>query len=209
MQRIHPDDWRAICEAQTIEQYAQALALGVSDTAAEQASDEFESSLQYGAVVYGKAPGFYFEAADLIGWDELTTALRDFVAENSFALVSTSALRDHLVEAAGDDGAEIAALWDRWFREARGDEDIEPAEAIGAFGDLGDLDLGGLDLGDLDLENLDLGDLDFEELLGEDFADLFGDDVDLNELSARNSTSTNCWKTSSTQPKANRRRLRR
>jgi hypothetical protein len=169
MQRIHPDNWRDICEAQTTDQYAQARSLGVNDTAAEQASDAFESSLQYGAIVYGKAPGFYFVAADLIGWDTMTDALKSFVTENSFALVSTSALRDHLVAAAGADGPAIAELWDRWFREAKGDEDIEPADLFG---------LGGLE----GLEGLE--DLDLEEFLGEgfDFESLFGENADLEEL---------------------------
>jgi len=170
MQRIHPDNWQSICEAQTTDQYAQARSLGVNDTAAEQASDAFESSLQYGAVVYGKAPGFYFAAAELIGWNELTEALKAFVTKNSFALVATDALRDHLVEAAGENGQAIGELWDRWFRQAKGDEDIEPADLLGAFGGADAAGLEGLD--------------DLAEIFGEgsDFAELFGEDANLDEL---------------------------
>ena len=184
---IHPDNWRDICEAQTIDQYAQARALGIGDTAAEQASDAFESSIQYGAIVYGKAPGFYLEAADLIGWNELVTALKTFVADNAFSLVSTDALRSHLITAAGDDGEAIGQLWDRWFRSARGDEDIEPSDLLDAFGGIEGLDglddlnldemLEGLDLENLDLDDL-LQDLDLDELLGEDstlFSELLED----------------------------------
>lgn len=160
MQTIHPDDWLAICDAQTVDQYAQARAFGVSDAPAEQATDQFDSALQYGAVVYGKAPGFYFEAAEVMGWEPLTAALRSFIEANSFDLVATSALRSHLIDAAGDNGDEIAELWDRWFREERGDDDIEAAELPG------------------------LGDLNFDELLGEDFNldELLGEDFDLDEL---------------------------
>ncbi len=171
MQRIHPDNWRDICEAQTIDQYAQARALGVPDAAAEQPSDQFESSLQYGAIIYGKAPGFYFAVADLIGWDALTESLKSFVDENSFALVSTNTLRSHLVDDAGEDGPAVVDLWDRWFRKARGDEGIEASDALAGLEALE-----GLDLDDLFGE-----DFDFEELLGEDFniEELFGEDAGL------------------------------
>lgn len=181
MIEIHPDNWRDICEAQTTGQFAQARSLGIADTAAEQPSDAFDSAIQYGAIVYGKAPGFYLQAADLIGWDQLVDALRSFIADNAFDLVSTDDLRSHLVEAAGDDGDAIGALWDRWFRQAKGDEDIETADL---FGDLGleGFDLEGLDLEGLEdlnieelfegIENLDLEDLDLDELLGEN-AELF------------------------------------
>jgi hypothetical protein len=152
MQRIHPDNWRDICDTQTTDQFAQARALGVDDAPADQASDEFDSALQYGAVVYGKAPGFYFEAAEVMGWDPLVDALASFVEANAFSLVGTDVLRNHLVEAAGDDGATIDALWERWFSEAKGDEDIEPADLFG-----------GIDLG---------GDLFGEN--GPSFEDLFG-----------------------------------
>jgi len=178
MQQIHPDNWRAICEAQTIEQYAMTRALGVADAPADQASDEFSNALQYGAVVYGKAPGFYLETADLIGWDSLTAALADFIEQNAFTLVSTDALRTHLVEAAGDDGEAVDALWQRWFQEARGDEDIEPVDLFDAmnFGDLfGE---------DGPFSDLESGELNLDELFGEDspFGDLESGDLDLEEL---------------------------
>jgi|GEM_PF-941332 len=197
MQDIHPEHWRDICESQTYDSYAQARSLmGVADAAADQPSDAFDSSVQYGAVVYGKAPGFYFEAADLLGGDVLNAALADFIAGNPFSLVSTDALRQHIIDAARDSagpdaGEQVGELWNRWFREARGDEDIEVPEGtgLGAFGDLGDLEgllSGGADLDDLfgDLLAQDgLGDLLGEDGLG-DLGDLLGEDGlgDLGDL---------------------------
>lgn len=151
MQRIHPDNWRDICEAQTIDTFGQYLGFGVTDAAADQPSDAFDSSLQYGAVVYGKAPGFYLEAGDLIGWDILIAALRDFVDANRFELVGTETLKTHLVDAAGDDGPEVDRLWDRWFSEARGAEDIESSSPFGSLGGLEGLE---------GLENFNPDDLD-------------------------------------------------
>ena len=181
MERIHPDNWRMICDAQTIDQYAQARSLGVPDTAAEQASDQFESSIQYGAVVYGKAPGFYYAAADLLGWDALVASLRSFVADNAFALVSTNTLRAHLIEDAGDQGEQIGELWDRWFREARGDEDIAASELPGGLQGLEGLE-------DLDLTELFGEDFDIESFFGDDFdlEGLFGEDFDLESLLGEN-----------------------
>lgn len=174
MERIHPDNWRDICDAQTTDQFAQARALGVDDAPADQASDEFDSALQYGAVVYGKAPGFYFEAAEIMGWDELVDALAGFVEANAFSLVGTDVLRDHLVEAAGDDGPAIDALWERWFSEARGDEDIEATDLFGGgLGGLGDLfgeDLFGEGGASLD-ELFGDGELDLDDFMGEFFGE--------------------------------------
>ena len=185
MQQIHPDDWRNICEAQTLEQYAQSRALGVADSVAEQPSDQFDSALQYGAVIYGKAPGFYFDTADLIGWEALIDALESFVAENAFDLVSTDTLRQHLIDSAGSNGDAVDALWTRWFRESNGDLDIEPADLFQSFGfdpelfNLGDV-LG--DDGELDLEDLaeNLGNSDLEDLLG-DLGGLGGPEDDRGE----------------------------
>ena len=53
-------DAAAVCDAHTTGQFEQLTALlGVQDTAADQPADEFDSSTQYGALVYGKAPIFY------------------------------------------------------------------------------------------------------------------------------------------------------
>lgn len=179
MVEIHPENWQEICNAQTIDQYAQARGLmGMNDAPAEQASDAFESSIQYGAIVYGKAPGFYFEAAEVMGWDALIDSLESFVAEHAFELVGTDVLRSHLVDSAGSDGEAIGALWDRWFRGVHGDEDIgvQDVSELGLPGGidldalegmpLDGLNLENLDLENLDLENLDLENLDLEELLG-------------------------------------------
>jgi len=157
-----PDNWEEICDSQTVDTYAQSRALGIEDAAADQASDSFESSIQYGAVVYGKAPGFYFEAADLLGWDVLEANLAEFIRTHPFELVATDVLRSHLVDTAGDQGDAIGALWDRWFSQAKGDEDI----------DITAVDLG---MGDIDLDEL-LGEGGLGDLLGEGgLGDLLGE----------------------------------
>jgi hypothetical protein len=189
MKERHPDNWRAICEAQTTEVYSQYRGLGVADAPADQASDAFDSSLQYGAIVYGKAPGFYLAAADLMGWDELVDALATFVESNDFDLVATGELREHLGEAfaaQGNDRQTMLDLWDRWFSGTFGDEDL------GVDAGLGGLDLGGLGLDDgvldgMDLEGMDLEGMDLEgmDLEGMDLEDLNFQDLGLGVLTEK------------------------
>ena len=173
MRARHPDTWQDICDAQTVDTYRQSRQLGVEDAPAAQPSDAFDSSLEYAASVYGKAPGFYFEVAELIGWDALTDALTGLIETYPFELIGTDVVRDHLVEAAGDQGPAVADAWDRWFLQANGDQDlgVDPSEGIGGLfgGDLGLDDL----TGGLDLDNL-FEDLDLESLI-EDLGEAFGE----------------------------------
>ncbi len=182
----YPDNWEQRCAGQTTANYAQSRALGVEDAPADQASDDFDNALQYGAVVYGKAPGFYLAAAELMGWDELVGALREFVAENNFDLVETGSLRSHLAEAAAAEGIEpevMEELWDRWFSGTFGDEDID-ISAAGGLGGLGDL--GGL--GEVSPEQIEESQRILEDILNEDgsiedlLGDLDPDDLNIDDL---------------------------
>ena len=94
--------------------------LGVEDTLANQPSDEFDSSTQYGAVVYGKAPGLYRELEARFGVEQVTTALAAVVEQHAFDQISDDDLHTTLGEHLGDPAA-VDALWTRWMEEAHGD----------------------------------------------------------------------------------------
>ena len=177
MQARHPETWQDICEAQTVDSYRQSRQLGVEDAPAAQPSDAFESSLQYAAVVYGKAPGFYLEVGELIGWQQLNDGLAQLIQEHPFELVGTEVVRQQLVESAGDQGPAVDDAWERWFLQANGDQDLDIDPEAGAGGLLGDLGLGDLGLddltGDLDLDSL-LDDLDFDQIF-EQLGEAFGE----------------------------------
>ncbi len=130
-----PQDGDDHCALHTGGQYQTLRGLGQADAPADQATDRFSSSLQYGAVVYGKAPGFYEELSDLAGEEALLGALRSYVEANAFAIATPDDLRTALRRTAPDRADEIDALWVRWLEQAHGDEDIGAGAPLGA--DLG------------------------------------------------------------------------
>lgn len=124
MRATRPADADAVCAAQTSETFLQYTALmGVHDALADRASDQFDSSLQYGAVVYGKAPGFYRALERSYGVAETQAALANVVADHAFGTVTTDELRAELGDHLGDP-AGVDAMWSRWMDEAHGEDDL-------------------------------------------------------------------------------------
>jgi peptidase M1-like protein len=118
------DEAADVCAVHTAGQYTQMRTLmGIEDGPADRPSEEFDSSMQYGAVVYGKAPGIYRELEERYGVEAATDALAGFVTEYAFDQVTPDELRAHLGEALGDP-AGVDALWIRWMEERHGDEDL-------------------------------------------------------------------------------------
>jgi hypothetical protein len=155
-------DADAVCQGNTAATYEQMRTFGEEDAPAAQPSEDFTSSLQYGGIVYGKAPGVYGALGARFGEDAVAQALAGVVSDHAFQQISV----DQLVATLGDrlgDPAQVDALWTRWIEQAHGDEDlgVDPSQ-LGGLGGLGDLgDLGDLD--DLGLSESDLAAL--EELL--------------------------------------------
>ncbi|MDQ3351211.1 MAG: hypothetical protein M3501_04530 [Actinomycetota bacterium] len=119
-----PEDGEEVCDAQTSATFGQMTSmLGVADAPADQRTDEFDTSLQYGAVVYGKAPNLYRALEEEYGTGDVTGALAEFVDAHAFEQVTTDDLRTSLGESLGDP-AGVDAMWQRWFEEVRGVEDL-------------------------------------------------------------------------------------
>ena len=117
-------DGEAVCDAQTSATFGQMTSmLGVADAVADQRTDEFDSSLQYGAVVYGKAPNLYRALEEEYGTGEVTEALAEFVDGHAFEQITADDLRTSLGESLGDP-AGVDAMWQRWFEEVNGAEDL-------------------------------------------------------------------------------------
>ncbi len=110
-----------VCRLQLESGFEQMRMLGVPDGPADRPSDEFESSLQYGGLVYGKAAMFYLELEDRFGVGRLTRALRTLVEEGAFRMLTGDDVREVLTAALGPD---VEPLWTRWMTEAHGDADL-------------------------------------------------------------------------------------
>lgn len=101
--------------------YALYRLMGGPDGPADRPTDAFGSSLEYGALVYGKAPYLYVDLEDRLGRDRLDGALRRAVAGNAWKTVDTAGWIAAL-EKGGATG--VGALADRWWRGVGGDEDL-------------------------------------------------------------------------------------
>jgi len=138
-ERAYPDDAGAACALNTDTQYQTMRALGEADAPADQPTDAFTSSLQYGGLVYGKAPGVYRALEDTLGPEVVLAGLRAFAASNAFGVAGPDDLRAAIAGAAGGRAAEVDVLWQRWIEEAHGDEDLGAGELPGGL-DPGDLE---------------------------------------------------------------------
>lgn len=136
--RASMDDGDAACRAHITTGYEQMRMLGESDTRADQPTDEFASSTQYGGVVYGKAAAFYLELEERFGAEALTTALRELVDRHAFETVTATEVEAVLTEELGD---EAGRLWTRWMERRQGDADLTAGASDGTSGGTGGPDL--------------------------------------------------------------------
>jgi hypothetical protein len=126
---LRPAQAAAACETNVTGQYRVARVLGTQDAVANRPTDQFESSLQYGAVVYGKAPGFYLELEKLLGRRTLVAGLRNYARANAFRIAQDEDLLRALTQAAPRRAGDIRRLWRRWMEETHGDEDLQVSGA--------------------------------------------------------------------------------
>lgn len=113
--------------------YAMARALGYSDGPADRDSHAFRSNIEYAGLVYGKAPFAYLALQNRMGVGALDAAIRDGIREVEFGLTSTDDWIRTLASKSGAHATEVKIILGRYFREARGDEDLklgDPADYV-------------------------------------------------------------------------------
>jgi hypothetical protein len=113
--------------------YAMARALGYSDGPADRDSHAFRSNIEYAGLVYGKAPFAYLALQNRMGVGALEAAIRDGIREVEFGLTSTDDWIRTLASKSGAQATEVKNILLRYFREARGDEDLklgDPADYV-------------------------------------------------------------------------------
>jgi Peptidase family M1 domain len=149
---------RAVAEKMKQEALVSAYHLfrlsGGKDGPAERPTSEFDDSMQYGALVYGKAPLLHHASRKLVGDEAFFRALRAYVDAYRFRWTCTDCFTRELAKASPSKAQELERLRVRWWKEAHGDEDLGQPNMGALLG-------AGVDGAELDPETLKL----MEELL--------------------------------------------
>ncbi len=125
---------KAMREGQVQGAYQLHRMMGGADGPAERPTGAYGSNQEYAALMYGKAPLLFDALRKLEGKERWEQLLRRYLDANRYRWVSASTFTD-LVAAESKRPREVAALRQRWWGEAHGDED------------LGGLNLSGMQLG--------------------------------------------------------------
>lgn len=122
--------------------YQMYRMMGGEDGPAQRATEEFGSSMEYGAIVYGKAPLFYAAARKLVGDDAFLRAMRSYVDTYRYKWASLDSFRKELAKASPGTGGALERLQSHWWKESHGDEDLgQPSFESLMGGNMGDLKL--------------------------------------------------------------------
>jgi hypothetical protein len=111
--------------------------LGRRDGKVARPADAFKDPLTYAGLVYGKAPYYFLRVRDLLGDAHHDAALRALRAKWAFREAPESAPGEAFAQEAPARKAQLAALDQRYLREAHGDEDLpalDTADLLGLAG---------------------------------------------------------------------------
>ncbi|GMU09777.1 M1 family aminopeptidase [Corallococcus caeni] len=119
---------------------------GGRDGRADRPTGDFDGGeLEYGALVYGKAPLLHHASRKLVGDSAFFKALRAYVDTYRFKWACKACFTQELARASPANAKALGQLRARWWEEAHGDEDLGAADLQGLMeamgGDLGDVKL--------------------------------------------------------------------
>jgi aminopeptidase N len=97
--------------------------LGGVDVEAEKPVKEFRNSLQYTAIVQAKGGLLFVAMRKELGDERFFDALRQYYSKNSFRVATPETMRNSFI-AASENPRAAQAIFQRWLKEKRGDEDI-------------------------------------------------------------------------------------
>lgn len=97
---------------------------GGKDGAVDRPASEFDSGLEYGALVYGKGPLLHHEERKLLGDAAYQKGLRGYVDEYRLKWACRDCFTQVLVKQNPGKAKQLEALRRRWWDEAHGDEDL-------------------------------------------------------------------------------------
>jgi hypothetical protein len=149
---------RAVAEKMRQEALVSAYHLlrlsGGKDGPADRPTTGFDDPMQYGALVYGKAPLLHHASRKLVGDEAFLKAMRSYVDAYRFRWTCGDCFTRELAKASPSHSGALERLRVRWWREAHGDEDLGKPNMGALLG-------AGVDGQELDPETLRL----MEELL--------------------------------------------
>jgi hypothetical protein len=122
--------------------YQMYRMMGGADGSALRPTEQFDSSMEYGAIVYGKAPLFFHAARKLMGDEAFFRGLRSYVDTYRYKWACLDCARKELAKASSGRGSALERLQGRWWKESHGDEDLgAPSLDSLMGGNMGDLKL--------------------------------------------------------------------
>lgn len=101
--------------------------LGGTDLEVDKSAKDFRSSLQYTAIVQAKGALLFAALRKELGDERFFSALRHYYTAHRFQIATPDHLR-YAFLASADDHRVVKALFQRWIKEKRGDEDIGAPE---------------------------------------------------------------------------------
>ena len=111
--------------------------MGGKDGAADRPTRDFDSTTEYAALIYGKAPLFYDLARKLVGDDKYFKTLRAYCDTWRWGMAGPQTLTGMLMKAVPAQAKALEKLRARWWDEAKGDEDLGKPDLGALFGGAG------------------------------------------------------------------------
>jgi hypothetical protein len=113
---------------------------GGKDAPADRPTTAFDNPIEYGALVYGKAPLLHHASRKLMGDEAFFKGLRAYVDAYRFKWTCKDCLTRELGKVSPDKAAALERLRVRWWKEAHGDEDLGKANMGALLGGGQDMD---------------------------------------------------------------------
>jgi hypothetical protein len=110
---------------------------GGEDGPADRPTDAFSSSMEYGALVYGKAPLLHHASRKLIGDEAFLRGMRSYVDTYRFKWACPECFTQELAKASPGNAKALEKLRTRWWNQSKGDEDLGTPDMGALLGSMG------------------------------------------------------------------------
>ena len=137
--------YKSAREQQLVLPYHAFRMNGGEDAIADRPASEFASEMQYGAVVYGKAPLLHEAERKLMGDAAFLKAMRTYVDTYRYQWACSDCFTQILSKQSPSLAPRLRVLRHRWWEEARGDEDLGKPDLTRLLSGMSGADTQGID----------------------------------------------------------------